>query len=371
MRVGYLFNHAEIVGGGELSLIDLIDGIREKGIVPVAVVPGEGEIKCRLEAAGIRCVQFDWARISMVHPFRFFIRQRRLSNLFRNEGFDVVHANGARCMLYAGSAARRCMIPCVWHVRVCHRDAWLDRVRAHYASAIIANSGAVAASFEQLGVPGDDVDIIYNGFKIQEIEKAVPSDLASTFGISVKPVVLAVGRFSPWKRFEDLISAADQLTRSGRKFSVIIAGRSLPEEQAYEERLRQMVSELGLTNVHFAGWRDDVAAIMKSSDILALTSDCEPFGRVVVESWICGLPVVATRAGGPAEIIRHGENGLLYEPCSVEGLSKCLGTLMSDSSLRASLAREAKKDTGRFSVAGHAENVRLVYNRLLEHKPGG
>ena len=60
MRVGLLFNHAAIVGGGELSFLDLATELPACGVTPVAIVPGPGEVADRLGQAGVETASLIW-----------------------------------------------------------------------------------------------------------------------------------------------------------------------------------------------------------------------------------------------------------------------------------------------------------------------
>ncbi|MFA7160328.1 MAG: glycosyltransferase family 4 protein, partial [Kiritimatiellia bacterium] len=132
-KVGFVFNSERIIGGGELSFIDLVGEIRKLGVSPVVFVPGPGEVIDRIVALGVAVHKTPWPPIRLRSIVDLPLRHARLAGLFRELGLDLIHANGARCMLYAGPAARRAGIPCVWHVRVLERDMILDRIRARYA----------------------------------------------------------------------------------------------------------------------------------------------------------------------------------------------------------------------------------------------
>jgi glycosyltransferase involved in cell wall biosynthesis len=259
---------------------------------------------------------FSWSPIRL-HTLAFALwRCFRLAGLLRSLGVGVVHVNGARCMLYAGPAARLAGIPCVWHVRVLQRDKVFDKVRSWFAHAIIANSHAVAASLEKTIGGKAHVHVVYNGFRLQRIRDAQPLDPSSAFGVDRRPVLVTAGRLRPWKRFEDLIEACAILRDRKSPCSCLIVGSALEGNTAYEARLKKQAGELELDNVRFTGWREDAIAIMKGADIFVLPSDGEPFGRVLIEAWAAGLAVVATDMGGPAEVVRNDKDGLLVPACS-------------------------------------------------------
>ncbi len=364
-RVGYIFNHADIVGGGELSFVDLVGAVGEAGVEPVAFVPGPGPVQKKLKSIGVTVREAEFPPIRP-HTIASVARQQcRLAKQFQSLKLDLVHTNGARSMLYTGPAAKRAGLPCVWHVRVLNRDRILDWIRSLFASMIIANSIAVASSLNQVITKGKRVEIIYNGFDLARFQAAAPADLKRTFGIPKGPVVLGVGRFSPWKKFEDLISACAMLHRRSCQVSLLLVGHALEHERGYEEKLRRLVAETGLRRVFFAGWRDDVVSIMKSCDVFVLPSDGEPFGRVIVEAWASRVPVIATNVGGPAELIRDEVDALLVPPCSPFLLSSAIERILKDDALGSRLAESAAERVKDFSLQSNIAAVVQTYGRFL------
>jgi glycosyltransferase involved in cell wall biosynthesis len=365
MRIAYIFNHADIVGGGVLSFLDLVRSIRRFGVDPLAFVPAKGAVAERLRGMDVGVRESPQPAIHLKTLAGFNGIAGAFARAFRESGISAVHANGARCMLYAGLAARRAGVPCVWHVRVLERDRVLDRVRAFLSDRIIANSKAVAGKLKYYSFKPAKISMISNGIDIEDLSKAPVVDIRREFGLSGAPVILAVGRLSPEKGYDTLIRACAVLNKKGVDFTCLIAGQAPTEHQAYVESLMNLAEQLGVRNVRFTGWRNDAAGIMKSCALLALPSLRESFGRTIVESWACGLPVVAPASGGPAALIVHGENGLLARPADPQGLAKEIEKLLSDGKLRRRLVDAGGQSAGGFTLERHAREVFNVYEGLL------
>lgn len=362
-RVGYLFNQAEIIGGGEISFIDLVDVIREFGVDPVVFVPGPGEVRKKLSEKGIAVVETPWPPIRLSTVVGLRRRQAQLAQRFKDLHLDLVHVNGARSMLYAGPAARQAGIPCVWHVRVLERDRILDRIRAHYATAIVANSRVVADCIAH--GTGREAEVVYNGFRLDAIESARPVDLAREFGIAGGPVILAAGRFSRGKRFDDLMRAFAIAQAKVPEAFLVLVGKASPDEADHEEQLKALGRELNLKNLVFPGWREDVCSLMKASKMLVVpSSQAEAFGRVIVEAWAAGLPVIAVNAGGPAELIRHAVDGLLVKPGDIKALAAAIVMLLRDHALAARLVEEGRKRALEFGLNQHGRRIMELYRRI-------
>jgi len=114
-------------------------------------------------------------------------------------------------------------------------------------------------------------------------------------------------------------------------------------ETGYERELHMLVARLELTDrVEFTGHIDDVAGQLDRADVLVHASVIpEPFGLVVVEAMAAGVPVIAADAGGPAEVITNGVDGLLTAPGDVDALAEALQALAMDEPLRQRLSTNA------------------------------
>lgn len=363
MRVGFIFNHARIVGGGEISFLQLIKAVRTHSVEPVVFVPAAGEVKERLKALDTEIVEHLWPKLNIRSLLGYPSYIKKTSELFRKHRLDLVHTNGARCMLYAGPAAKRADIPCVWHVRVLERDRLLDWYRSKYADRIIAISNSVADALADVIRKNQKPKVIYNGIDFSADMPAL--DLKEEFGVPEGPVILGVGRFTPWKGFDDLLNACARIKEKTPRFCCLLAGEALPAEKEYEKYLRELPYKLGLDNVYFAGWRQDLPAVMKSCTMLILPSHGEPFGRVIPEAWGCRLPVIATDAGGPAEIIEDGQTGLLIPQKDEDAIADAAAKLLADRDLAKRIAENAWRKKERFSLEAHAEKVFNIYKELV------
>jgi glycosyltransferase involved in cell wall biosynthesis len=152
-----------------------------------------------------------------------------------------------------------------------------------------------------------------------------------------------------------------------------VVGEALFGEQEYAMRLRGLAGELGIAGrVEFRGFRADVPAELAAMDVLVHCSTVpEPFGQVVAEGMAAGLPVVATAAGGPAEIIRHDVDGLLHPLGDAAELAAALRRLAADPGLRQRLGRCARASARRYAPEVVARDVMAVYRGVLDRRRTG
>jgi glycosyltransferase involved in cell wall biosynthesis len=140
--------------------------------------------------------------------------------------------------------------------------------------------------------------------------------------------LLFVGRLSPEKGLQTLLSAA--------------AAHGLPLVVVGDGPLRAEVEACAATVpcVQYHGPSDavGVAAAMRHCRALVMPSECvEGMPMVVLEAFAAGTPVLASRRGGPGEMIQPGVNGLLFEPGDTEGLVRAAHALLADDVLAARL----------------------------------
>lgn len=135
-------------------------------------------------------------------------------------------------------------------------------------------------------------------------------------------LVLALGRLHRNKAFDVLIRALARLP----DVHAVIAGEG-PERAALADLAH---TEGVAARVHMPGWREDTAALLAACDVLVCPSRHEPLGNVVIEGWSARIPVVATAALGPAELIAPGLDGLLVPPDDAPALAEALGAVLRD-----------------------------------------
>ncbi len=145
--------------------------------------------------------------------------------------------------------------------------------------------------------------------------------------------VVSIANVVPGKGLHDLITALARLP--ARSWRLTVAG-SLTADRGYVKRLRCLIGRLGLeTNVYLIGAvpNQRVAEHLCSGHVLALPSSYEALGIAYLEAMRCGLPVIATSAGGACEVVDDGHEGFFVAPGDVEALTNYLRLLMTDREL--------------------------------------
>jgi len=212
--------------------------------------------------------------------------------------------------------------------RTVHRRATLASLRLDYVTCI---SAAVRAALVARGAPVADSRVLYQGIPLERFPFTAPSH--SRHG----PLrVLYTGQLHEYKGVHVLLEAA---RRCRCKLSVTIVGTGDPE---YEAHLRAIAP----SGVEFLGHlpHDQLPALYREHDVFVFPSlRDEAFGLTWIEAMASGTPVVATPAGGQAEVLADGVNALVVPPGDPDRLADALARLASDRKFASRIAVEGRR----------------------------
>ncbi len=121
--------------------------------------------------------------------------------------------------------------------------------------------------------------------------------------------------------------------------------------------------------VRLLGFRRDIPALMSACDIFVLPAPAEPFGLVLLEAMAMGKPVIAANAGGPCEIVVHGQTGLLFEPGNPQSLAAAIADLLNNpEKARAMGAAGRQRFEEHFTAGRMAAQVAAIYAAVATRK---
>ena len=184
-------------------------------------------------------------------------------------------------------------------------------------------------------------------------------------------VFLYVGRYTAAKRLPLLISAhARAVERLGKPAPLVLVGGH-PGEWEGEHPLAT-ARRIGNRQVFLAGWRphEELPQALNAADVLVLPSVAEAFGLVLLEAMACGLPVITSRAHGPAAIVADGETGWLIPPDDEDALVDALLAAANGQQERRARGRRAQTVSRRYGWAVIAPRFASLYEELLASTPG-
>ena len=319
------------------------------------------------EAAGLRVTCLDQGK-----PYDLRVLPR-LVRLLREHRVDVLHMHLPYSAIIGRIASRFAPVRSVVYTEhnVWERYRWptstLNRLTYGWNDAVIAVSGSVERSissrYRANGRP--KLAVIPNGIDLDEL-LAVPREPAAVraeFGIPQShSLVVHVANFTPKKRHEDLLEAAQLVLEREPSVTFLLVGQG-PLESAMKERAR----ELGLADrVVFAGFRPDATRLVAGADVFVLSSLYEGLPVSLLEAMAVGTAVVTTEVGGIGEAITDGVEGLLVKPGRPDQLADGIVDLLRDPELRQRLAAHARKRVEReFDVRTMVQRVEAVYHDVL------
>jgi len=207
--------------------------------------------------------------------------------------------------------------------------------------------------------------VIHNGVDTQQYCPAPSGALRSELGCSPDTVIVtAVGNVRPAKGYEDLLRTAAIMRNTTPMIHFVIVGERTEPLYLALIALRR---ELGLEErVTFLGFKSDVADVLNGSDIYLNCSTSEGFSLTTIQAMSCSVPVVATRSGGPEEIIDDGVDGVLVAVSDVTSLASALTALSRDAALRRRLGESGRVTVlKRFSLQRTIGAYEAIYDGLL------
>lgn len=291
-------------------------------------------------------------------------RARRIDLIHQNNGFDVP----------ALALAHLLGVPLLAYQRGEEWNSPMVRWLAPRVDFYVANSQATLRSVLALGVNPAKTTVIYppvvftsspDTLRVRAIRvKLGIGETASCFGI--------VGNLVEWKGQKVFLRAARRVLEAVPRSIAVVVGDVQGGPPEYRRQLEALTRELGIEDrTVFTDFRRDVADVMAALDVVVHASVApEPFGRVIAEAMALGRPVVASRAGGPLEIVVDGQNGYLVPPGDEAALAARVIELLRDRRLAREIGERASRDArARFSLAGHVERVEAVYRGLLTLAP--
>ena len=189
--------------------------------------------------------------------------------------------------------------------------------------------------------------------------------------ISGRKTLLCVGRVDPIKNQHWLLDQASAIFQKHPDTLLILAGPCTDEP--YGERVQRRIKELGLGNkVVLTGGlpsNDPVLiGLMQEAAAVVLPSLSETFGLVVLEAWAAGAVVLSSRTSGPSALIRHGENGWLFDLENPDSFHLAVNDSLGDAARARRMASAGAVVSQRHSLASVASSLKSLYEELVREK---
>ncbi|WP_159883059.1 N-acetyl-alpha-D-glucosaminyl L-malate synthase BshA [Paenibacillus puerhi] len=237
----------------------------------------------------------------------------------------------------------------------------LIRYAINGSDAVTAVSEDLIRETRQLLGIEKPIELAYNFVDKRVYYPREVANLRKEFAHPDEKILIHISNFRPVKRVTDVVEIFDQVRKE-------VPARLLFVGEGPElSKVLCQVKERGLLDrVTFCGKQDDVAQLLSLADLMLLPSEKESFGLVALEAMACGVPTIASNAGGIPELITHGETGYLAEIGDVDLMSQlAIGLLKNESAYRA--MREACLHRARYTFCNDVitRQYEALYYKVL------
>ena len=299
----------------------------------------------------------------------------RLARVTRQWHASVIHARNTGCWFDATMASLlfpRARLVLGFHGLESGRTfsrrqrrlaRWGLYAGAWFTSVSVAGSRQLR---DQTGIPAWRIRVLENGVDLRPFAALGPQARGETrrrFQFDDSALVVGiVGSLTPVKRHDALISAVARAVSHVPAIRLLVVGdgplRSTLAAQARDEGIAD--------RVRFAGWRDDVPAMLAGMDVYVCSSESEGMNNALLEAMASGLPIVATDVGDNGVVLRGRTDGLLVEPGSLSELVEALKLLADSVALRRGLGAAARTRVNAYGLDRAVRAYEQYYQTLLD-----
>lgn len=356
------------LGGAENQVVTLASALgSDRYTIHVCCLRREGVQASALRARGVQVVALDMRlRYWPIGAYRLYRLIERLKP-------QIVHTHLFEAGIWGGIVGTLAGVHVImttehgmFYWRKPHHIL-VGRLVNHLTDKRIAVSEEIRQCYiKNQGGAAEKIITIPNAVDVERFSGLTSrNQLRRQLGVNASsPLVGTVARLVSAKRLDCLLETARLVCETVPQARFLIIG-----DGPLRDELEDQALQLDLTPeyVRFLGSRQDVPDLLSALDIFVLSSEREGLPVALLEAMAASRPVVATQVGGIPQVIQDGHNGLLVSPHDAAGLANAILTLIQDSALRESMAREAYRTVeGRFSTKVIAQQIVALYDSLLE-----
>lgn len=385
-------------GGAINSLLNLLKAIQNDGFTPI-LISGQHDDFIKDKISQIQYVRFrtklPWVdnyvykRLAAIPIFRNHFLLKTLNKLRtiywlifitipesfkyysigKKYGVSLVHLNNIPLQHSGIISAKLLQVPCVAHSRDFQEISWTGVLFSRMIDHHIAISSLIKKNLLRLNIPESKITIVFDAIDLDEFRDDVETAyLNDEFSLSGNEQLFGIfGRIVAWKGIREFVLVAERIMRENHHAKAFIVGNHSDGDSSYYDEIRSLVRSYKLDQrIIFAGYRKDIPALMKKMDIVVHASITpEPFGMGIIEGMAMKKPVVATKAGGPIDIVVDGETGFLVNMGDIEGMTDRIIQLLDNVSLAQSMGERGRKRVeDLFSNERYARQVKEIYQKV-------
>src|ERR1051326_7727461 len=313
--------------GGEQQLVYLVEELKKKNIEQFVL----GSENSALEAY---CKKNNLNFIAQPKPSSFSLRSaKKISAFCEKENISLIHAHDAQAhsnaVLSAFLFGNKTPVVLSRKVDFPIRKNFLSLYKYNHSSIkkIICVSNAIKDILSPDIRDKYKLTVVYDGIDMNRFSLENTGILRKEFKIQTDELIVGnVAAIAPHKDYFTFVDTAEILIKKNIKAKFFIIGDG-PEK----EKIKNYIEEKNLDEkIILTDFRKDLEKSFCELDIFLFTSKTEGLGSSILDAYLCGVPVVATTAGGIPEIVTHEQTGLLSPPKNAQSLSENVLKLISN-----------------------------------------
>lgn len=365
INVLHLTDHVVPGGGHKIILSQLAESSHQENInYTFVIMAGRIDENLRKELVLLNCKLYIFPKDQ---------NKRRIPTLLRllyiilKERTDIIHTHGPSTLKWS--------ILCksfIWRLKLVYSVHWKDNfiiqnkltlmLHRLLVNANICISESVKQNTESQNIK--KLVKIYNGVDINAFRSQ--NNFVENIGTECIKII-NVARIEPKVKGQDiLIKALNECRKRGINFKCSLVGGTYIHVEP-RKKLEELIRKYELEqNIHFLEVRYDIPKLLEESDLFVLASRYEGFGLVIIEAMAAGLPIISSNVDGPAELIKDGENGLLFESENYLDLADKISYLYKNREEMKRLARNAFKSAEAYDISIMCKKYCELYRKVLE-----
>lgn len=298
----------------------------------------------------------------------------QLKAIVEKNGIDLVHLHDAHSHTFGFiSTFLGNKTPFILSRRVDFpvRDSWLSHRKYNHPSIkkILSVSNKVQQILAPAIIDQQKLQVVHSGVDVDRFQHSDKGILRKEYGIPKAIKVIGnIAAIAPHKDYFTFVDTAEILLKTNQQLKFLIIGGDGGEEAL----IKAYIAEKKLTDYFIlTGFRKDIAQILPEIEVFLFTSKEEGLGTSVIDALACGVPVVATDAGGIPEIIQDGMNGFLASVGNAAKLAEQINYVLLNTGEQDSIIKKGKETAQQFSKKRMAEKTYLVYQELIDGRAVG